>query len=225
MSISLKSTNDVHVNGVKVLVYGLSGVGKTTLIQTAPKPIIISAEAGLLSLAGTNLPYLEVTNMEELTEAYLYVKEHLAEFETVCLDSISEIAEVVLSDEKKKAKDPRQAYGALQDQMGDLIRAFRDLKGVNVYFSAKCEKVQDDLGKILFGPSMPGNKLSQGLPYFFDVVLALRAEKDGDGKTVRMLQCDTDGIWSAKNRGGKLAMWEEADLSLCFNKIKGGSNE
>ena len=51
MAIKLHSTKDVTVNGVKMMVYGASGVGKTRLTTTCPNPIIISAEKGLLSLA------------------------------------------------------------------------------------------------------------------------------------------------------------------------------
>ncbi len=32
---------------------------------------------------------------------------------------------------------PRAAYGAMQDQITDVIRAFRDISNKNVYFSAK----------------------------------------------------------------------------------------
>lgn len=221
MAIKLMNTNDVHVQGVKILVHGVAGAGKTSLIRTLPTPIVLSAEAGLLSIAGTNIPYIEIKSLEDLYEAYTWVVEHLSEFETVCLDSISEIAEVVLSAEKKVAKDPRQAYGALQEKLGDLIRSFRDLTGINVYFSAKTEKATDDTGRILYYPSAPGNKTAQALPYFFDEMFALRAEKDDSGATMRMLQTDTDGIWAAKDRSGKLDMWEEADLGAVINKIKG----
>ena len=223
MAINLKSTKGVAVDGgVKVLVYGGAGAGKTTLIGTLPEPIIISAEAGLLSLADLDIPYIEVKDMASLREAYSFVSsEESAGFRSVAIDSISEIAEVVLNAEKKQTKDPRQAYGALQEQMTDLIRAFRDLTGKNVYMSAKMEKQTDESGRILYGPSMPGNKLAQMLPYFFDEVLALRVEKDDEGKSQRALMCDSDGLWSAKDRSGKLEAYESADLGLLINKISG----
>lgn len=222
MAIKLMNTNDVTTRGVKVLVYGVSGAGKTTLISTLPNPIVLSAEAGLLSISGSNIPYIEINSIEDLGEAYSWVVEHKKEYETICLDSISEIGEVVLSSEKKKSKDPRQAYGALQEQMGDLIRAFRDLVGVNVYFSAKAEKTQDDLGRVLYYPSMPGNKMSQQIPYFFDEVLALRFEKDAEGIIQRGLQCEPDGIWIAKDRSRTLECWEEPNLGSIIEKIKKG---
>ena len=226
MAINLRNTNDVSVNGVKVLVYGQAGAGKTHLIRTLPHPVILSAEGGLLSLQGTGIPYVEISNLATLTETYKWLLDsnETKEFQCVALDSISEIAEVVLSSEKKTAKDPRQAYGAMADQMTDLIRAFRDLPGKHVYFSAKMEKTQDEMGRLLYYPSLPGNKVGQQLPYFFDEVLALRVERDSEGATQRALMCESDGLWLAKDRSGKLSPWEEPDLGEVIKKI-GGSNE
>lgn len=222
MAISLKNTRGISVtNGVKILVYGDAGTGKTTLISTLPAPLVLSAEAGLLSLSRFDIPYIEVTDMASMEEAYQWIceSEEAQQFQSICLDSISEIGEVVLASEKTRSKDPRKAYGEMQDQMGELIRAFRDLPGRNVYFSAKLEKNKDDLGRILFGPSMPGQKLGQQMPYFFDEVFALRAEHDADGNIQRALMTETDGQWNAKDRSGRLDAWEPADLGAIIAKI------
>lgn len=223
MAIQLKRTKDFHANGVKVLVYGQAGAGKTSLCATLPSPIILSAEGGLLSIAKQDLDYIEITCIEDLHEAYRFVTESAegSAFESVALDSISEIAEVVLTSEKARAKDPRQAYGEMQDVMATLIRSFRDIRSKHVYFSAKLEKSQDEMGRVMYAPSMPGNKAGQGLPYFFDEVLALRVERDAEGNTQRALMCDTDGLWQAKDRSGKLEMWESPDLGAIISKIKG----
>jgi len=223
MAIELKSTKGLHANGVKILVYGNSGAGKTSLIASLPDPVVLSAEGGLLSIAGSDIPYIEIGSIEALYEAYDWIanSEDAKGFQSVALDSISEIGEVVLNAEKKKTKDPRQAYGALIEQMQDLIRAFRDLPGRNVYFTAKCEQAKDEQGRMLYSPSMPGARLGAQIPYFFDEVFALRVEKDESGKNVRALQCDTDGLWSAKDRSGKLDAWEEPDLGAVIAKIKG----
>lgn len=223
MAISLLNTNALHTNGVKLLVYGQAGAGKTSLIPTLPNPVILSAEGGLLSIQEANLPYIEISNMADLTEAYTWLSESKEgqSFDSVAIDSISEIAEVVLNYERKLTKDPRQAYGAMQEQMADLIRSFRDISGKHVLMTAKLEKSQDEMGRILYAPSMPGNKTGQALPYFFDEVLALRVEKDADGNTQRALMCDSDGLWSAKDRSGKLSAWEAPDLGAIITKIGG----
>lgn len=225
MAINLRSTRDLASNGVKVLVYGQAGAGKTSLIASCPNPIVLSAEGGLLSISDAGLPYIEINTMEDLKEAYTWCTEsdEAKPFKTICLDSISEIAEVVLSIEKDTSKDPRAAYGNMQDQMASIVRAFRDLPGKHVYMSAKVEKSTDEMGRVLYSPSMPGNKASQGLPYFFDEVMALRVEKDEEGVNQRALMCDTDGLWSAKDRSGKLDAWMPADLGEIFKRIGGVS--
>lgn len=221
MAINLKSTGNLAGNGVKLLVYGQAGAGKTSLAPTLPNPIVLSAEGGLLSIQDAELPYIEITTMVELQEAYKWLAEsaEAAQFESVAIDSISEIAEVCLNYEKKVNKDPRAAYGAMQEQMADIIRVFRDLPAKHVLMTAKLEKTQDEMGRILYAPSMPGNKTGQSLPYFFDEVLALRVEKDADGFAQRALMCDSDGLWLAKDRSGKLESWEAPDLTVIINKI------
>jgi len=223
MAISLKNTSSVHTDGIKFVVYGMSGAGKTSLIPTLPNPLIISAESGLLSIQGSDIPFIEVDSYETLMEAYRFVTEsaEAKSFESIAVDSISEIAEVVLIREKELNKDGRAAYGEMATQVMDIMRSFRDIKGKHVYFSAKCEKAQDETGRLLYSPSMPGSKLSQQIPYLVDEVFALRLERDADGVVHRGLLCDGDGNWLAKDRSGKLDQWEQPDLGEIIKKIGG----
>ena len=224
MAINVKTTGSLAANGVKVLVYGQAGAGKTSLIKTLPTPIVLSAEGGLLSIQDADMPYIEISDMDTLKEAYTWLTsaDEAKAYQSVALDSISEVAEVVLNHEMKKNKDGRAAYGEMNTTMTELIRAFRDLPGKHVYFSAKLEKSQDEMGKMLYNPGMLGKSLTQSLPYFFDEVLALRVEKDADGVTQRALMCDSDGLWLAKDRSGKLEAWEAPDLGAIITKIQGG---
>jgi hypothetical protein len=224
MAVKLVSTRDsAHLSGLKFLIHAPSGAGKTTLSSTTGEStIIISAESGLLSLSGFDIPAIEVKTLEELYEAYAFVadSEQGQQFSWVVLDSISEIAEVVLNAEKKTARDPRQAYGALAEKMTDLIRAFRDLPGRNVVFLCKQEKIKDEQsGAILYAPSMPGNMLKQGIAYFFDFVGALRVEKDGEGNPTRWIQFRRDFSFEAKDRSGVLEMFEPPNLRTIADKV------
>lgn len=223
MAIKLKSTGGLSADGVKMLVYGQAGAGKTTLIKTLPQPIVLSAEGGLLSIQDANLPFIEIASMDDLREAYGWLagSAEAKAYKSIALDSISEVAEVVLHHELKKSKDGRAAYGEMNTTMTELIRAFRDLPGKHVYMSAKLEKSSDELGRMLYNPGMPGKSLTQALPYFFDEVLALRVEKDAEGVTQRALMCDGDGLWLAKDRSGKLGAWEAPDLGAIIDKMGG----
>lgn len=216
------STKDYAANGIKMLVHGQAGIGKTCLCASLPRPIIISVESGLLSLAPLDLPAIEVASLDDLEEAFRWAteSEESKNFDSICLDSISEIAEIVLSNEKGKEKDPRKAYGNMQDMMMDLVRSFRDIPGKNIYMSAKQERIQDESGRILYGPSMPGQKLAQQLPYLFDEIFCYQIVKDQNGVPQRVLLTQPDGISQAKDRSGKLDMWEVPDLGAIVTKIR-----
>jgi hypothetical protein len=228
------------VGGVKALVHGGSGVGKTVLMATMPQPILISAESGLLSLRRTNLQRLidqgffavgtldmdvkviKVSNVDDLTAAHTWCAQHAWSngFRSVGLDSISEIMEQVLSNAKKQVKDPRQAYGELIEKGQMLVRAFRDLPGLNVCVAAKQEPAKDELsGVTRYGPSVPGSKLGPSLPYFFDEVFALRINKDQNGNSYRFLQTQPDLQYEAKDRSGMLAPMEYPHLGAVFSKV------
>ena len=218
--MKIKNTSDIGAGSVKLLVYGQAGAGKTCLIPTLPNCIVLSAEGGLLSIQGSNLPFIEIKGAEDLREAYRWLtKSQEAEgFDAVAIDSISEIAELILAGELDGKKDGRQAYGEMNRQMIAIIRSFRDLPKT-IYMTAKLDKVADETGKVLYSPSMPGKTLTQELPYFFDEVLALRIEKTADGES-RVLQCQSDGSWLAKDRSGKLSFFETPDLGEIISKIQ-----
>ncbi len=158
----LTDTSQVSVsNGIKCLVYGRSGVGKTRLMATAPQPLIISAEGGLLSLRDKKVPVFEIKTLDDLNRVHDYVSGPAGkDYHTICLDSLSEIGEKVLVNAKTGTKDGRQAYGVLADQMWLTIRAFRDLKGKCVVMTAKAEWVKDENGITRWMPSMPGKQLT-----------------------------------------------------------------
>ncbi len=224
--------------GIKVLAYSQSGVGKTVLCATAPTPIILSAEKGLLSLRkdnieklygvatpgiSYNIPVLSIATVVDLSDIYRWLTEsaEAKQFETICMDSITEIAEQVLANSKKLQADPRKAYGEMADHMIALVKAYRDISGKNVYMTAKLDKDKDEVsGMMMYGPSMPGKQTGPALPYLFDEVFRLGVGKDKDQKEFRFIQTQPDLQFTAKDRSGTLDAFEPAHLTHIFNKIK-----
>ena len=223
MSIKIVSTKK-SINSVKVLVYGDAGTGKTRLCATVPKPIILSAEAGLLSLAQENIPVIELKTIQDVIETFEFLteSEEGKKYETICLDSISEVGEVFLNTLKKQHSDARQAYGMLAEDMTNLIRKFRDIHNKNVYFTAKSVKVEDENGITGFRPGLPGKTLLNNLPFFFDEVFALKIGKLEDGSEYNYLQTKAEMKYVAKDRSGCCEPIERPDLGRIFEKIKSG---
>jgi len=214
------TTTQQRLTHLNILVYGESGAGKTYLCSTAPKPLIISAEAGLLSLSDFNIDVFEIEKRKDCDEIYdfLTLSKDSKKYDTICIDSISEIAEVLLTDEKKRTKDARQAYGVMNDEMQIVVRGFRDLP-YHVYFTAKNKKIEDGgTGAIFHQPSLPGKAMLDNLPYFFDMVFKLDFGKKDDGKSFRYLSTSGGRFHVAKDRSGKLLPMEKPDLTYIINK-------
>lgn len=241
MTIQLIAADELAVNhGVKCLVYGRAGHGKTMLTATAPSPVLLSAESGILSLRKENIikvfgagqesiaydiPVIQIKTIDDLIAAHQWTANSpdAMQFKTVCIDSLTEIGEVVLANAKLQVKDPRQAYGELIEKMISTIKAFRDLPGKHVYVTAKEERMKDDVtGTTLCGPSMPGSKLGQQLAYLFDEVFHMGKHTDPVSKeSYRYLRTQPDFNYDAKDRSGRLEEMEYPHLGAIFNKIVG----
>tara|TARA_R100000388_G_scaffold43996_1_gene33598 strand:+ start:529 stop:1272 length:744 start_codon:yes stop_codon:yes gene_type:complete len=213
----------VEKQGAKLLVYGAAGAGKTKLCATAPgKVLVLSAEAGLLSIRDAkNVDAVELKEAAEVMEFHKALDTGELQYDTVCLDSISEISEILLNHEKSKSKDARQAYMEVQNSVTNVMRAFRDLQ-MNVIFICKMDKTVVE-NSVTFEPKMVGAKLGQAITYFFDEVLALRVieDQDEEGNIVkrRWLQTEMGQGYTAKDRSGKLDPFEAPDLSSLLIKL------
>lgn len=222
--IQIKNTKDVVSNGIKVLIFGGAGVGKTYIIKTAPNPIIISTEKGLLSLKNFDIPYIEVSSYEDFKDAYEFVisSGEMKHFDTICLDSLTDIAETVLFEEKPKNKNLQKAYGDMQDLIKEKINQFKRIDGKNVYFSCHETSGLDGSGNpTIIKPMLPGRKLGDNLPHLFDEVFRASVAVTKEGQKQYYLQTFTDDYVRSKDRSGKLDPYEEANLTSIFNKIKG----
>ncbi len=219
--IKLTTTREIKPF-VNTCIYGESGVGKTQLCSTVDAPLIISAEGGLLTLHNKDIPVFEIHGKKECNEVYDWLagSNESSQYKTICIDSLSEIAEVLLAEEKANTKDARQAYGVMNDEMAILIRGFRDIKK-DVYFTCKQKRlVNDTTQAVNFIPSVPGNSLLQSLPYFFDELFVMRIGVLEDGSSYRFIQTVKDRQYEAKDRSGSLKPVIEPHLGKIIDTIK-----
>lgn len=220
-------------NGLKILVHGPAGAGKTVLAATAASggfsTILLSAESGLLSLKKVFrenpefkklIKIIKIKSFQDLKETREWFEEEDQMSDFLDLDSISEIAEQILTYEKENSKDPRQAYGELTNKMLEELRSFRDLPGYNVMMTCKqAREVDQDTERTRYVPMFPGRQVGPAVPYLFDEVFALRVEEDDDGDEYRTLQTNRDSQYEAKDRSGELEMFEPPNLAKILKKI------
>lgn len=232
------TSEEAKTNGVKLMVFGPSGYGKTMLNATLPDNIIISAESGLLSLSpknirrvygdnapgiSYNIPVIKVANIDDLYDAYKWARDsHEAkQYQTISLDSITEIMEQVLTRAKTDYKNGMQAYGWLASESLALMKNFREIIGTNIYMSSKMARQVDDLTNVTkYVPMAPGKQIGPQIPYLFDMMFALRVAQNEEGQTYRYLQTGPCLEYDAKDRSGSCEFSEFPHLGDIIEKIK-----
>lgn len=223
--------DSVENQGLKAIVYGDAGSGKTRSIATIPnreKLIVLSAEAGLLSLRkiAPDINVVNITDADMLRDAYADISK--SDYDTVVIDSLSEVAQQILSKELADSKDGRKAYGEMFESVIKLVKAFRDMSNKNIIFICQQERIKTDTGALIYAPSMPGQKAGQAIPYITDLVLIARKKKDTviiDGVVNEVykyaFQTSGDLEYVGKDRSGELDTFEPQDWTHIFNKVKG----
>jgi hypothetical protein len=221
MAIHIANTHDFRRNGIKCLVYGPAGSGKTPLCATAPAPFIIDTDNGLLSLAQYNLPYCRATTQAQLNEVFDWIEKssEARQFQTFCWDGISETADVMLNTAKLTFKDVRQAYQHMGEVCLGWCRRIRDMPQRNIVVTAKQSRIEDpDTGTTHFGPYMPGQAYAPQLPHFFDGIYQL-TQVVANNQTYRVLRTLRDNNHEGRERSGLLNQFEESNLTTVFTKI------
>lgn len=243
--MQFRSTKSYGSNQIKMLVYGQPGVGKTTLATTTEEPtLVISAESGLLSIADHDLSYLDVTQDEQGNKLssstakmdriqqvaqFLASEEGRKQFTWIVIDSLTEIGQIVYESIKEsdaKFKDPKnnlQLWGMYGERMRALIKFFRDLPGYNVVFTALAKSEKDELNRKIMAVDLQG-KISEQLPGYFDEVFYYEVTDTEEKEKLRHLVTQPSDKFVAKDRSGKLGIYEKPNLKLIAQKIKGGTN-
>lgn len=220
--------------GCKAILYGQPGVGKTPVLNTAPRPVMLSCEPGLKSMRGSTLPTWEAHTGGQIEEFFkwFFNSSEAKNFDTLGLDSGSQMAEIILKEEEKKHKDGRKVYG----EMARICMGYFDdlffMPDKNIVLICKQMKaevakqmVKDSSGAYVVEasyqaqPYFPGNDLNIKVPHRYDDILHMGfAQIPGVGRTVAIRTKNTDEIL-ARNRTGTLAELEFPDLTAIFNKV------
>lgn len=160
---------------IKAVIYGASGSGKTYFAATAPNPIFASAEGGLLSTLHHKkqidpVKYVVINKLEDLRDLLAYLKKGDHKFETVVIDSITEINEIIKDgiEKKRGAQMQLKDWGDLAKAIKAVLRGFRDLD-MHVIFIAQEKTEKDDQKTEKIVPSLNG-KAANEIAYFMDVV-------------------------------------------------------
>lgn len=224
-----------------MMVYGESGVGKTTLAGSSDevpemrKVLFLDIEGGTLSLKGRfpNVESVRIKTWKEMQSVYeeLYAGNH--GFSTIILDSLTEaqkmsmdlvMRKLVEEHNERDADVPGiREWNINIEQTRKFVRALRDLP-VNTIFTALMKADKNQMtGSIRRKPSLSG-KVADEVAGFLDIVAYLYVTEH-EGENIRALLCGSTQDTVAKDRTDKLPqVITHPTMSAIWNAVKGITN-
>lgn len=215
----------VALFGIKAIVYGPAGTGKTPLIQTAARPLLLSIEPGLLSMRSSNVPTFLAHDAKSIDAFFLWFFNSIEtrNFDTLAIDSGSYMADVYLQAALKgtsksgNKKHGMAAYGEMAENTMEHLRTLFYVKEKNIYLICK-EEIADVDYQSLRRPYFPGKVLNIDVPFLYDFILRLaKANVPGQGE-VLAFQCNGNMNVLARNRTGNLNDFEPPNFSALVQK-------
>jgi hypothetical protein len=180
----------------------------TSFIATAPNVVIAAAEAGLMSIAHLNIPYVEVNDTEKLSTLRIILADEgmrrkaakelgLPKIETVAIDTLDAWQEIMkrelLSELKVKELQGMQ-WSILKERMAAILKAFIALP-MNIIFTVHTTTNQDDEGKLIYTPNLQG-AIKESIAGMVDFSLLAFRQRETDNKGLPKinyyLKCEGD---------------------------------
>jgi hypothetical protein len=246
--------------GIKALVVGPAGIGKTSLLRTLnpASTLFVDLEAGDLSVQDVPADTMRPKTWPECRDlaAYLagpnpalppdaaYSMAHyervmsdigggavaLDKYDTYFIDSITVAGRLCFRwaaqqpeamSEKTGKPDIRGAYGLHAREMIAWLGQLQHARLKNVIFVGILEHVTDEFNRGSWQLQIEGAKTGRELPGIVDQVITMQLVAFDDAAPVRCLICQqpNDFNYPAKDRSGRLDLYEKPDLGALIAKI------
>ncbi len=246
--------------GIKGVIFGVSGIGKTSLLWTLDpgSTLFFDVEAGDLAVEDWGGDSFRPKTWQEcrdfavfvggpnpaLRDDQVYSQAHfdavcekygdpslLNKYDTVFVDSITVAGRLCFQwckgqpqafSEKTGKPDTRGAYGLHGQEMIGWLTHLQHTRNKHMWFVGILDSKTDDYNRQVFTPQIDGSKTGLELPGIVDQVITMADVANEDGKQVRVFINHTLNPFGypAKDRSGRLALYEEAHLGRLMEKIR-----
>lgn len=198
---------------LKMLIYGPSGAGKTSLYDGIKNALILDVEEGTSVLRRTDemrkngTRIFPLKSWDQLQDIFTLMYQGELQFTNIVLDSITDMTElckdhVLETQHRRRVSEEtpsQQDYNVISERMRKMLRNFRALDANIIYIARERHNKDEETGAEYVRPDVPG-KLQNDLPGAMDITGYMFANQEG----LRKIGFNLTGKWLAKDRTHRL---------------------
>lgn len=222
-----KASDFANQYGVKAVIYGGPGTGKTPIVSNLPNSLILMCEAGMLSMKKSNTPTYPAFTTDKISDFFTWWhgSAEAKKYTTLVIDSASQLAEIVLSDllsGKSKGGNKvhgQAAYGDMANKVMEWMLKLYFQPQKNVLMIAKQQIIELN-GVNYHRPYFPGQVLPIQVPHLVDLVIRLGTFNvpNGPPTPVKAFCCQEQYDTMARDRSGNLKAFEQPSMEAIVKK-------
>lgn len=139
MSLIKQPSEIVGKETISALIYGQSGMGKTTLACSAPAPVLFDFDNGVSRIrAEHQVPTVQIARWQDAMDALAELTADRMGFRTVIIDTASKMIDSITEHICGAANPKLQQWGSINNTFKAFNRTLRSL-GLNVVYVAQRE--------------------------------------------------------------------------------------
>lgn len=139
MSLIRKPAEIVGKETIAALIYGQSGMGKTTLACSSPRPVLFDFDGGVARIRDEHqVPTVQITKWQEALDALEEVANDGGEYRTIIIDTASKMIDSIIVHVCGTAQPKINQWGIINAAFKNFLRSVQSF-GKNVVFIAQRE--------------------------------------------------------------------------------------
>lgn len=152
MALIKKPTELVIPSTVKMMIYGQSGMGKTTLALSAPSPLLLDFDNGVKRVNMSHLDGVDIVQVNSWADLKQLMNEDLTPYKSIVVDTIGKMMDFIISYKCGVRQPSIKDWGGINQEFTWFTRAISQLNKHIVFVAHRDTRKEGD--ETVFVPSL-----------------------------------------------------------------------
>lgn len=152
MTLIRKSNELTIPTTVKMMIYGQSGMGKTTVALSAPKPLLLDFDNGVKRVNMAHLEGVDIVQITGWQDVQQVLQEDLSPYQTIAVDTIGKMMDFIITYKCGTRQPQIRDWGGINAEFSWMTRTLSSLNKNIVFVAHRDTRKEGD--DTVFIPSL-----------------------------------------------------------------------